>query len=213
MTADLCPSPRDRRRAAFVDAAREAFFAQGYGATAMSAIAAKVGGSKTTLWNLFPTKAALFEAVVDDLVERFGPALDTPIEPETPVAEALQRYGEAMMGIILSPPIIDLHRLVMGEAGRFPELGALFYERGPKRGKGKLADYLRGAMARGQLAVGDADRAARQFAALCQSELHLNLVLGLSALPTAAAVAEDVARHVTLFLNGWDAQPASSRAT
>src|SRR3546814_10314431 len=52
------------RRKAFVDAAREGFFANGYAGTTMSSIASTVGGSKTTLWSYFPSKEALFEAVV-----------------------------------------------------------------------------------------------------------------------------------------------------
>ncbi|MCU0892647.1 MAG: TetR/AcrR family transcriptional regulator, partial [Sandarakinorhabdus sp.] len=38
-------------------------------------MAAAVGGSKTTLWNLFPSKLALFEAVVDAVVRDYGAAL------------------------------------------------------------------------------------------------------------------------------------------
>ena len=51
-------------------AARKAFLRDGYGQTSMSSIAADVGGSKTTLWNYFPSKEDLFAAVVDDQVER-----------------------------------------------------------------------------------------------------------------------------------------------
>lgn len=57
------------RRKAYVDAGREAFLDAGFGATTMSSIAARVGGSKTTLWSYFPSKEELFAAVVDDIVE------------------------------------------------------------------------------------------------------------------------------------------------
>ena len=71
-----------QRRKAFIDAAREAFFANGYAGTTMSSIASKVGGSKTTLWSYFPSKEELFEAVVDDIVALAD-------------AEALPAHGEA----------------------------------------------------------------------------------------------------------------------
>src|SRR3546814_10973530 len=71
------------RRKAFVDAAREGFFANGYAGTTMSSIASTVGGSKTTLWSYFPSKEALFEAVVDDIVDYYGAALQV----ELPVDE------------------------------------------------------------------------------------------------------------------------------
>lgn len=49
-----------QRRKAFIDAARSAFFSQGYARTVMSSIASQVGGSKTTLWSYFPSKEELF---------------------------------------------------------------------------------------------------------------------------------------------------------
>ena len=41
----------------------------------MNAIAAAVGGSKTTLWSYFPSKEELFKAVIDDMAEQYSEAL------------------------------------------------------------------------------------------------------------------------------------------
>ena len=54
-----------RKRAEIVDIATRSFFEHGYAATSMSAIAETLGGSKTTLWSHFSSKADLFTAVVD----------------------------------------------------------------------------------------------------------------------------------------------------
>ena len=91
-----------------------------------------------------------------------------------------------MMGIVGAPEILELHRIVMGEAGRFPELGTLFFERGPKRGKAKLAAFLTAAMADGRVKRGDPLIAARQFASLCQAGLHQDRLWGLPAIPIFA---------------------------
>jgi TetR/AcrR family transcriptional regulator, mexJK operon transcriptional repressor len=195
--------PTSAKRAAFVTAAREEFLAHGYGATAMSAIAAKVGGSKTTLWTYFPSKQELFAAVVDDSVERFGAALDVPLEPELPVTDALRRFAEGMMGIVGTPEILELHRIVMGEAGRFPELGTLYFERGPKRGKAKLAAYLAAAMADGRVKQGDPLIAARQFASLCQAGLHQDRLWGLVQGEDAARQARDIEAAITCWTGAW----------
>src|SRR3546814_17201673 len=85
MIPDSTPALDDAaaaRRKAFVDAARELFFANGYAGTTMSSIASKVGGSKTTLWTYFPSMEDLFAAVVDDIVAQYGDALaiDLPID-------------------------------------------------------------------------------------------------------------------------------------
>lgn len=194
---------REARREAFVTAARTAFFAQGYGGTAMSAIAAAVGGSKTTLWNYFPSKQDLFAAVVDDFVERYGQEMGTPIDPAMPLTDVLREFGARLMGIVLAPDILDLHRLVTGEAGRFPELGALFFERGPKRGKDRLAAYLAQAMADGRVRAGDADRATRLFIYMCQSGCHQQALLGLGPRPTADEIARDVEAAVETFVRAW----------
>ena len=55
---------RDARRGAILDAAEKVFLEEGFAAASMSAIAARVGGSKGTLYNYFKSKEALFEAYV-----------------------------------------------------------------------------------------------------------------------------------------------------
>ena len=191
------------QRAAIVAAARTAFFAQGYGATSMSSIAATVGGSKTTLWSHFRSKEELFAAVVDDIVERYGAALSIDLPPDAPVAPTLERFAAALMATILSAPIVDLHRLVTGEAARFPELATVFWERGPKRGKGRLAAYFADAMADSRLRSGDPMRAALQFVALCQAESFQQVILGMGPVPDAETIARDVRVAVDSFMKIW----------
>jgi TetR/AcrR family transcriptional regulator, mexJK operon transcriptional repressor len=201
--ADPADSASAQRRQAFVDLARDSFFSHGYAGTAMSTIAAKAGGSKTTLWSYFPSKQDLFVAVVDDLVERFGTMLRVPLPPETLVEDAMRQFGNAMMSIVLTPPIIALHRLVIGEAGRFPELGRLFYEHGPSRGKAKLAEYLAAAMADGRVRPGDPFRAASEFAFLCRSGCYEPHLLGMIDGDVQMQVARDVDAAVETWLARW----------
>jgi TetR/AcrR family transcriptional regulator, mexJK operon transcriptional repressor len=195
---------RDAKRASIVATARAAFFAQGYGATSMSAIAATVGGSKTTLWSHFRSKEDLFAAVVDDIVERYGAALSIELPPDGPVAETLERFAAAP---IMSAPSVDLHRLVTGEAARFPELVTVFWERGPRRGKAQLAAYIAAAISDGRLRQGDPMRAAQQFVALCQAEKFQQVVLGMNDVPDAVTLARDVRVAVDAFMRIWSVEP------
>jgi len=205
LAAAPVPLRREARRETFVAAARSAFFSRGYGASSMSAIAACVGGSKTTLWTYFPSKEALFAAVVDDLVDRIGSVLAAPLSADLTLVDGLKAFGTAMLGIVVTPELIDLHRLVVGEAGRFPELGHLFFERGPKRAKTILADFLRLKTASGELRADapDAERLARQFAYMCQSNVHQQCLMGNADAANPAAIAEDVATAVTTFVAAW----------
>ncbi|MGY4398243.1 TetR/AcrR family transcriptional repressor of mexJK operon [Sphingomonas sp. UYAg733] len=197
------PDARALRRHAFVVVAREAFFEHGYVQTAMSSIASEVGGSKTTLWSYFPSKQDLFAAVVDDIVERFGAALTIELDDAEAVEPALRRFGNAMMATILAPSIIALHRVVISEARRFPELGELFYARGSRRGKERLARFIAAAMADGRLRRGDPMVAACQFASMCQSSCFQESLLGIDQGLCADRITQDVEAALDSFMRAW----------
>lgn len=195
----------DERREGIVAVAREAFFAKGYGATSMSAIASKVGGSKTTLWTYFPSKQELFAAVADDLVERFGLALEVRLSVDADLTEELCQFARALLSTLHTQAIVNMHRLVIGEAGRFPELGAMMYERGPARGKARLAQFFEECMARGVLRKGNSARAADQLAAMIQTGSSQRRLLGLIERPTDDELSREAQDAVYSFLNGWKA--------
>jgi TetR/AcrR family transcriptional regulator, mexJK operon transcriptional repressor len=71
----------------------------------MNAIAAAVGGSKTTLWNLFPSKLALFEAVVEAMMAEYGTALTVDLDNAPDVETGLIRMGDSIMETALSDQI------------------------------------------------------------------------------------------------------------
>jgi TetR/AcrR family transcriptional regulator, mexJK operon transcriptional repressor len=194
---------REIRRAAFVKAGREEFFSRGFAGAVMSSVAARVGGSKTTLWTYFPSKEDLFAAVVDDIVEKYGEALTVDLKSGESIRSILQRFATAMMNTILSEPILHLHRLVIGESGRFPQIGALLYERGAKRGKARLSVFMANAMKNGELREGDPDVATRQFTELCKSGCFQMALLGMMDDVTPEAAAADIAQSVDTFLRAW----------
>ncbi len=191
------------RRKAFVDAAREAFFTNGYAGTTMSSIASKVGGSKTTLWSYFPSKEDLFEAVVDDIVEQYGDALAVDLPLDEPVPEVLRRFGNLLMTKLTATPILSLFRLVVGEAERFPHLAKTFYDRGPRRGKARAAEWVAEKMARGELRMGNPLRAVQHFTGLCQSGLYQFAVLCLPEGRDLGRLAAEIDDAVDIFYRAW----------
>lgn len=197
------PGATDRgalRRQAFVDAAREAFFAGGYAATTMSSIAARVGGSKTTLWSYFPRKADLFVAVVDDIVERYGKALSADLPEDGEVEPVLTGFASLLLETILSPASLSLYRLVIAEADRFPPLAEAFYDRGPRRGKARLAAWIATKMDRGELWRGDPLAAAQQFVGLCMAGCFQAALFHLE---TPSSQEAEIALVVERFCGGW----------
>lgn len=202
-TDDQKAKTRDSRRDAFVAAARDAFFSHGYAGTSMSAISAKVGGSKTTLWTYFPSKQELFAAVLDDLVERYGRALEVKLDPDGDVREELRLFARALLETLHSQPIVDMHRLTIGEARRFPELGRMMFERGQGPGKARLGAFMAEAMRRGKLRSGDSALAARHLAGLIQSgspQMHL---LGLDSAPDDPELETEIEQVLTTFFQAY----------
>lgn len=198
-----------QRRKAFIDAAREAFFANGYAGTTMSSIASKVGGSKTTLWSYFPSKEDLFAAIVDDIVDHYGQVLSIDLPVDRPVPEVLRNFGNVLMTKITSTPLLSLYRLVVGEADRFPHLAETFYERGPRRGKARAAAWVAEKMARGELRMGDPMRAVNQFAGLCQSGVYQFALLGMEEGRGLDRLAADVEDAIDTLYRAWRPNSAS----
>ena len=192
-----------QRRKAFIDAAREAFFANGYAGTTMSSIASKVGGSKTTLWSYFPSKEDLFAAIVDDIVEHYGQVLTLDLPVDRPVREVLRNFGNVLMTKLTSTPLLSLYRLVVGEADRFPHLAETFYDRGPRRGKARAAEWVAEKMARGELRMGNPMRAVQHFSGLCQSGIYQFAILGLPEGRDLDRVAAEVEDAVDTFYRAW----------
>lgn len=195
--------PVAARRQAFVDAARDLFFANGYAGTTMSSIAARVGGSKTTLWTYFPSKEELFEAVVDDVIEKRCEVLRSDLSLDEAVVPALRRFGLSLMTMLTQPQVLRLYRLVVGEVERFPHLAQTFYDRGPRRGKAETALWVAEKMARGELRRGDPLRAVYHFAGLCQAGLYQHAILGIAEQRELDRMATDVDAAVDTFYRAW----------
>ena len=109
-------------RARILEAATGLFLAEGYGSTSIEAVASRAGISKRTFYHRFPDKAALFAAVVHDIISQIRPPPEVPLLAGATLHEVLRRLARMMLEAALSAKAIALHRLVMAESGRFPEL-------------------------------------------------------------------------------------------
>ena len=138
---------RAKRRAAILSIAHQGFLDNGYAATSMSAIADQLGGSKTTLWSYFASKEELFNAVVEDLVAKFQADLRDVLDVERFSVAALRRLLVRLCIRLMTPSSIALTRLVIGEAGRFPEVGEVFYRNGVTSLHAKLRRFFEGGYA------------------------------------------------------------------
>lgn len=192
----------DRRKAILAVASRS-FLEDGYAATTMSGIAATLGGSKGTLWSYFPSKEALFAAVLDEATTAYKARLAEILDPDGDLTETLRTLGLGMLTKITAPESIALYRLVASESGRFPEMGRIFYEHAPGGARRLVSAFLERAMDRGLLRRADPDQAARTFTMLMLSGCHQLLVWGQIEQAGKDQIEADVEHGLDCFLRAY----------
>ncbi|MDR7153491.1 AcrR family transcriptional regulator [Sphingobium xenophagum] len=191
------------RRDAILTVAKAYFLEHGYAGTTMSGIAAALGGSKGTLWNHFPSKEELFSAVLDRVATAYRAQLSQILDPCGVLEPTLLRACRSLLDKVCSTEAIALHRLIYAESGRFPELSRIFFELAPRHTRALLADYISGAMDRGQLRRDDPADAARVLMAMTMAGSHQQLMIGRITEPSSAQMQADVDLAVDLFLRGY----------
>jgi len=183
-------------------AARKVFMQFGYGDASMDAIAREAGVSKPTLYTHFDGKDALFEALIVMECKHFAGLIGERAFDEPNIRLALRALAEDFNNLLCTDESLAMYRIVVAEAPRFPELGRIFYDCGPKVMIDRIAALLANAAKRGQLEIPDARIAAVQFISLVRGESHLTSILGIK--PVAKKVAADyIDSGVDLFLAGY----------
>ncbi len=195
---------RDGRRDVILKIAYAAFLQGGYAATSMSSIAAKVGGSKATLYNHFSSKEELFAAViVEKCRDVLASVFDIRFEIEG-FREVLQDLGQRFVVELLQDDSIAIYRLITAESGRFPEIGRAFYMSGPQKGIEILGAYFGRLAVAGKLKPGNTSAMASHFFELCKAELHHRKLWNAMPDPSDAEVAAAVGRGIAMFIAAYE---------
>jgi AcrR family transcriptional regulator len=195
-------SARGRARLAkILDAATQLFLEVGYEQASIDAILVQSGGSKSTLYAYFPTKQDLFRSVIDNVVDNndVGGALDVRSNARVVLTE----FAVSRQRIVLAPRHRAVVRLVIAERERFPDLAAMYWERGPQKSQRLLATYLEALKHREILAIDDADEAAEFFVGmLFQRWLKQSLYVAQPS-PSEAALRARAERVVARFWSAY----------
>jgi len=210
--ADAVPEIADigrtaRKRRAILDAATEIFLRNGYLGTNMDEIAAQAAVSKQTVYKQFAGKEALFLAIVDRMTRDAGDEVQRDIrDPDTDddVAAYLLDYADRQLSIVLTPRLMQLRRLVIGEAGRFPELGKALHAGGPGRAIAGLAAAFARWGDRGLLAIDDPEVAATHFNWLVMgAAVNRAMLLGDAGIPSGEVLHRHAVDGVRVFLAAY----------
>ena len=146
-----------------LEIARAAFLREGYAAASMSEIAAKVGGSKATLYSYFPSKKDLFAAVIEEEVRRKFVPLFEMDETRGDFRTVLERFARRFLDMLLGRGYGRLLPVGRRRIGAFSgsRTGRLPVRR-PARTR-SFGRVFRAAMERGELRQADASVAVTQF--------------------------------------------------
>ncbi|WP_114423762.1 TetR/AcrR family transcriptional regulator [Nocardioides houyundeii] len=148
------------KRALIVQAATDLFLELGYDRASLARIAENAEVSKATLFKQFPTKAALFDAIVTESWAG-SDVLDLPRAGN--LAAGLTTIGHRYAALMTRPGMTDLFRIVIAELPRFPELAKAQFAQGKMPYFESVQRYLLAETKAGTAAIDDAELAATQF--------------------------------------------------
>ena len=185
-----------------LDAATDLFLTHGFGATSIEAVARRVRISKRTFYHRFSDKRALFAAVVHRIIKRLRPPASTWLIEGADVQQVLERLAALILRAALSPQATALHRLIVAESVRFPELIEVFaHEGAAEEAIILIAGVLEREVEAGRLKLKDSLFAAQQFLQMVIT-VPRRRTMGLGAPMSKRQLSEWPRKVVDLFLNG-----------
>lgn len=200
MNAPQAIAKQGRKWNQVLDGARTIFMRDGFEGASVDEIVREAGVSKATLYSYFPDKRLLFLEVAKVECQAQSDAAVAQVEHSENVREALTVAAKRMTRFFMSDVGLQVHRIIVGESQRFPEIGREFYESGPARVHEILRMFLKKSVDAGHLQIDDIDLAADQFPELCKAGLHLKMVLGLRDPPTEDEIDRVIDGAVDVFM-------------
>jgi AcrR family transcriptional regulator len=197
--------PDDETRQIIYEAARHEFAANGYAATSTETVARRAGVSTRTLYRLVPNKAALFEGMVSDRLDRFLSDFNLHVTEDADIETGLNAALMACADLTLDPEVVALQRIILQDS-QFSDLAATFYTRGIVRTAAALSSWLRQQVRRRLIELDNVEEAAGMLIGMVASAPQRAAIYGGVKLPSRVQIEARVARCVALFLRGCEAK-------
>lgn len=189
----------------FLETALDTFLAHGYAGASVNAIARAAGVSKATVYRVFGDKQQIFRIAAEYGCEWAFNSLKSVIDPDDTPEQVLWKVIWEKQGAMLQPRALATVRLIVAEAGRFPEMAALQWA-SHRYLLSPLSDYLKQQVEKGTFSIDDPQFAALQITTLASGGLRPLLAKALT-----PAEQESWARSVfDLFLKSWTHRGSNS---
>lgn len=192
---------KEARPAELLDAAFALFVERGFAATRIDDIAARAGVSKGTVYLYFPSKQAVFEALVrQSVLPNVERLIGETVAPETPVLEILPRLLRAIMQTVAGSQLMQFPRLIIAESPQFPELAQFWRETVIDRMLGTVSGLIARGIAAGEIRPVDPADAAR----LMIAPLLMAVIWGTTFVrqDESFELATFIDRHLDIYLRG-----------
>lgn len=185
--------------------ATELFLERGFEAVAVDDLINRVGGSRRNIYSYFGGKEGLFIECVRQLCTELGQPLQLLNIKEDEPRKALQAFGHALLAIVLQPRTLELHRLMIAEGKRFPELAQAVFHAGHAQSADILSNWIN-THRKKHLATQENTPSARslaeQFVSMIVMEVQLQALIGLTPIPLTKKNTDYIVNSaVSTFLN------------
>ena len=199
--------PRWRRRKEarpeeILSAALEVFADRGFAATKLEDVARKAGVTKGTIYLYFANKEALFKALIRQTIVPVIAKGEAVAQAFTGSAgDLFERLIREYWRVVGETALASIPRLMIAEAGNFPELARFYYQEVVTRGH----RLMEGVLARG-IKAGDFKKVDLAIATKLGMAPLLHAVVARKAfaayMPEGFDVPSYLDTHIELFLHG-----------
>ena len=194
------------KRNAILDGAWRVFLQHGYALATMDEIAAAAGVSKRTVYDHFSSKERLFGAIVERRRDEMLKGLAADHLDERDPEGALTRFGSRHLAMAMSPPVLELYRVVLAEVPRLPDPARIMFDAGLDPVVERLAAYLERLMKLGAICPDDPKRCAEAFIGLLAGYPTTRKLMGMAGGASPRDLSAQVRLAVRIFLDGCGAR-------
>ena len=187
------------RRDAILTTALEVFREVGFEAASMSMIAARIGGSKATLYNYFSSKEELLLAAMNQSAQALGQNIMAFIGSPGDLRRQLERFAQSLLSVLNDEETLRLIRVAISASGQSEHIGKRFFDLGTEAVWQKMANFMEQQIAAGKLRNEDPQVLAMHLRCLCDMDLMCNLMRAHK-LATPKEINEKAALITDLFL-------------
>src|SRR5258705_5244337 len=200
------PHEDSAREEEILQAAFDVFTEKGFHGARMLDVASRARASKATLYACYPSKEALFEALMAWSTRQGTDALDAIAADETldPLT-ALHRLAAQLLALMLQPKKLALFRIAVAEGNRLSPVGRTYSAFTRDHGMERVRAIVARLLKQGLIEIDDRAEFGHSFIGLLQGELFTRALLGTIPTPGREEIDRHARRAVTRLMRAYAA--------